>query len=63
MVDGLLGDGEPGVPSAVAELDEQPLVGGATEVAFAEVTAVCSNRQLLLLKRKSVKKMYITHVL
>lgn len=52
LIDRRLGGGKPGVPSAVAELDEQPLVGRATEMAFAEVTAVSSRRELLVLGHK-----------
>lgn len=49
LVDGRLGGGEPRVPPAVAQLDEQPLVGRTTEVAFAEVAAVRPRGQLLVL--------------
>lgn len=49
LIDGRLGGGEPRVPPAVAKLDEQPLVGRTTEVTLAEVAAVCSCRQLLVL--------------
>lgn len=49
LIDRRLWSGKPGVPSAVAELDKQALVGRATEVTFAEVTSICSYGDFLVL--------------
>lgn len=49
LVEWHLGSREPGVPSAVAQLHEQPFVGRAAEVTFTQVTAVRSCGYFLVL--------------
>ena len=54
LIDGQLGLREPGVASAVPQFDEQPFISGTAEVAFAEVTAIRSGGQLLVLTNKTL---------
>lgn len=59
LIDRHLGGGESGVPSTVTKLYEKPLVGRATKVTLAEVTAIRSSRQLLFLKHTHTQRVGI----